>query len=59
MTEPCDKERDIASLIEFNNGMIRWQKAQNGSIMKIESKVDRLLWIALAAAIGAFINIFV
>ncbi len=47
----------IQEVVSKVNALERWQKQQNGSIQRIEEKVDRLMYLhysELAAVIGCF-----
>lgn len=46
---------NVAELASRVNALEKWQERQNGSIQRIEKKVDRLMWLhytELAAVIG-------
>ena len=36
-----------------------WQKTQNGSIQRIEAKVDRMLWALYLTLFGLLMNLFI
>jgi hypothetical protein len=47
---------NVASLAGRVSALEAWQKRQNGSIQRIEEKVDRLMWLhytEMAAVIGS------
>jgi hypothetical protein len=52
-TSPCadlrETQRDVANLTE-------WQRNQNGALIRLDAKVDKLLYVALTAAIGALLS---
>lgn len=50
----------IQEVVSKVNALERWQKQQNGSIQRIEEKVDRLMYLhysELAAVIGCSVGI--
>lgn len=42
MSEPCKHEGKIATVMEKVENLEGWQKTQNGSINRVEEKVDTL-----------------
>ena len=62
MTEPCTQQGNISRLLEHSRDMDHWQKRQNGSLHRIEKKVDRLVYgliIATLALTGNMILLIV
>jgi len=45
MCEHCDKKDAIEALEQ-------WQERQNGSLQRIEEKVDRLMWVGAGAGVA-------
>jgi len=60
-TEQCKQERAIASLQTSVANLEGWQRTQNGSIIRVEGKIDKLIfWFMTFAAtvgVGLVVNI--
>jgi predicted lysophospholipase L1 biosynthesis ABC-type transport system permease subunit len=47
--------RDITSALERVAALERWQIAQNGSLRRMEAKIDKLLYLLLGGAVTAIV----
>lgn len=60
MTELCTNEKCVAVVqceTRLTN-MEGWQKSQNGTIHRVESKVDKLIWMIMGALGMTALNLF-
>ena len=57
--EHCIKEANIAALNTEMENMKGWQKAQNGSIVRVEEKVDKLIFWQMTTAVGFIITVVI
>jgi len=51
------KEIAIARLEERVSNLEGWQKTQNGSLIRLEEKIDRLLYLLLTTFLTAFVSL--
>lgn len=58
---PCKQEGMIAGLEKSIENLEGWQKSQNGSIIRVEAKIDKLIfWFmtsAITLGVGFAVNI--
>lgn len=58
---PCKQEGMIASLEKSIENLEGWQKSQNSSIIRVEAKIDKLIfWFmtsAITLGVGFAVNI--
>jgi|LSQX01.2.fsa_nt_gb hypothetical protein len=58
---PCKQEGVIAGLEKSIKNLEGWQKSQNGSIIRVEGKIDKLIfWFmtsAITLGVGFAVNI--
>ena len=40
----CHQEKVIAALEENIKNLTGWQKTQNGTLIRLEEKIDKLVW---------------
>ena len=51
------KEIAIARLEERVSNLEGWQKTQNGSLIRLEEKIDKLLYLLLTTFLTAFVSL--
>ncbi len=55
--EACVQEGRISGLEHDMDNMKGWQKSQNGSIVRVEGKVDKLIFFQLSTVVGMLVSI--
>lgn len=59
--EQCKQEGAIASMQTSILNLEGWQRTQNGSIVRVEGKIDKLIFwfmtFAVAAGVGLVVNV--
>jgi len=53
----CKHEGDIQGLMSDMENVLGWQKTQNGSIQRIEAKVDKMYNAAIVAGLAFIANL--
>lgn len=48
----CIQEGRLGTLEEHDKNTDRWQEKQNGSLLKLADKIDRLQWAIIALLLG-------
>lgn len=51
----CHHEGTIAAIAKEVENLKGWQKNQNGTITKVEAKIDKLIWWIMAEFAGVVI----
>ncbi len=57
MGNSCIQEGRISGLEHDMQNMQGWQKSQNGSITRVEEKVDKLIFFQLSTVVGMIVSI--
>lgn len=57
MEHACVQEGRICGLEHDMQNMKGWQKSQNGSIVRVEGKVDKLIFFQLSTVVGMLVSI--
>lgn len=55
MDHVCHHESTIAAIQKEIENLKGWQKTQNGSILKVEAKIDKLIWWIMAEFAGVVV----
>jgi len=55
MDHACHHESTIAAIQKEVENLKGWQKTQNGSILKVEAKIDKLIWWIMAEFAGVVV----